>query len=142
MYNGYKKNKLRNKKTYSSDGILHASKREATRWEELCLLERAGKISKLERQVRYELIPAQYEEIYTGEFYQRGARKGEPKLKRVCLEQSCEYVADFVYIDNDTGMTVVEDTKGYRDPQSATYAKFVIKRKLMLYTFGIRIKEL
>lgn len=139
----YKKhhNKLNNKKTYTSDGILHASKREANRWAELCLLQRAGKISELDRQVRFELIPAQYEEIYTGEFYQRGARKGEPKLKRVCLEESCVYIADFVYKDHDTGQTVVEDAKGYRDPRSATYAKFVIKRKLMLYLKGIKIKE-
>ena len=141
MKSKYKQNKLRNRKTYTSDGILHDSKREATRWEELCLLQRAGKISDLERQVRFELIPSQYEEVYTGEIYQRGERKGEPKMKRVCLEQSCEYIADFVYIDNDTGQKVVEDTKGYRDPGSATYAKFVIKRKLMLYLKGIKIKE-
>lgn len=141
MKSKYKHNKLHNKKTYTSDGILHDSKREATRWEELCLLQRAGKISDLERQVRFELIPSQYEEVYTGEFYQRGEHKGEPKMKRVCLEQSCEYIADFVYTDNETGQKVVEDTKGYRDPQSATYAKFVIKRKLMLYLKGIKIKE-
>ena len=142
MYYGYKKkNKLNNKMTYTSDGILHASQREANRWAELCLLQRAGKIRDLDRQVRFELIPAYFEEVYTGEFYQRGARKGEPKMKRVCVEESVVYIADFVYIDCNTGEQVVEDSKGFRDPKSATYAKFVIKRKLMLYLKGIRIKE-
>lgn len=137
MYYGYKKgSKYHNKKTYSSDGVLHDSKREATRWEELRILQRAGKISELDRQVRYELIPAQYDEIYTGEIYQRGEHKGEPKMKRVCVEKACEYVADFVYKDHDTGLTVVEDTKGFKTPE------YILKRKLMLYTFGIRIREL
>lgn len=136
MYYGYKKNnKYHNKKTYTSDGILHDSKREANRWAELCMLQRAGKISELDRQVRFELIPAYYEEVYTGEFYQRGARKGEPKKERVCVEKSVVYVADFVYIDNDTGEKVVEDSKGERTKE------YVIKRKLMLYLKGIRIKE-
>ena len=130
------KHKYHNKKTYTSDGILHDSKREANRWAELCLLQRAGKISELERQVRFELIPAQYEEVYTGEFYQRGARKGEPKLERVCLEKSLVYVADFVYKDHDTGQIVVEDTKGQRTKE------YIIKRKLMLYLKGIKIKEI
>lgn len=137
MYYGYKKgSKYHNKKTYSSDGILHASVKEANRWAELCLLQKAGKISELERQVRFELIPAQYDEVYTGELYKRGDRKGEPKKKRVCIEESCAYVADFVYKDHDTGLTVVEDTKGFKTPD------YILKRKLMLYTFGIRIKEL
>lgn len=127
--------KYHNKKTYTADGILHDSKREANRWAQLCLLQSAGKISELDRQVRFELIPAQYEEIYTGEFYQRGARKGEPKLKRVCLENSVVYVADFIYKDHDTGQTVVEDTKGKRTKE------YIIKRKLMLYLKGIKIKE-
>ena len=135
-------NKLNNKQTYTADGVLHASAKEANRWAELTLLQKAGKISELDRQVKYELIPAQYEEIETGEFYKKGPQKGEPKKKRVCVEQSCVYIADFVYKDNDTGEVIVEDTKGYKDPSSASYAKFVIKRKLMLYLKGIKIKEI
>lgn len=46
---------------------------------------------------------------------------------------------DFVYTQD--GETVVEDVKGYRDPASAGYAKYVIKRKLMLYRYGIRVRE-
>ena len=128
--------KYHNKKTYTSDGILHDSRREANRWSELCLLQKAGKISELQRQVRFELIPAQYEDVYTGEFYKRGDRKGQPKLKRICLENSVVYVADFVYKDHDTGQIIVEDAKGQRTKE------YIIKRKLMLYLKGIRIKEI
>ena len=73
------------------DGRLFDSKAEAARWQELSLLERAGEITELERQVEYELIPKQ---------------KGERAVK---------YIADFRYVDND-GKTVVEDTKGVRTP--------------------------
>ena len=56
------------------------------------------------------------------------------------LEQECVYIADFVYKDSK-GETVVEDVKGYRDPASAAYAKYTIKRKLMLWIHGIHIRE-
>jgi hypothetical protein len=51
-------------------------------------------------------------------------------------EKAVRYVADFVYIDNDTGRMVVEDTKGFRTPD------YIIKRKLMLKVHGITIKEI
>lgn len=121
-------------------GEHYDSKAEATRHGQLKLLERAGEIHDIERQVVFELIPSQYEIIPTGEIYKNGAKKGQPKIKRVCVEQSVKYLADFVYKTKD-GETVVEDIKGYRDTNSAPYAKFVIKRKLMLQKYGIKIKE-
>ena len=42
------------------DGIDFPSKKEARRWMELLLLQKAGEIEGLRRQVRFELIPAQY----------------------------------------------------------------------------------
>ena len=45
------------------------------------------------------------------------------------------------FIVKKDGETVVEDSKGYRNPSSAPYAKFVLKRKLMLWIHGIRITE-
>ena len=90
-------------------------------------------ISDLELQTKYLLIPAHYEEVPTGEVYQVGARKGLPKMKRVCIEESCGYVADFVY--KKDGETIVEDTKGFRTKD------YIIKRKLMLHLYGIRIVE-
>ena len=67
-YNG---NKYGNVKTVTSDGIKHDSIKEANRWCELKLLERAGKITDLQRQVPFELIPAQYEE------YERYSKSGK-----------------------------------------------------------------
>ncbi len=128
-----------NNQSITIDGIEFQSKKEGRRYSELKLLQRAGQISDLELQKRYELIPAQYETIETGEYYKVGSKKGQPKTKEVCIEQSLVYIADFVYKEN--GQTVVEDVKGFRDTSSATYAKFVIKRKLMLYIHGIRVKE-
>lgn len=131
-------NKLGNR-SVTIDGIKFQSIREGNRYCELKLLQRAGKISNLELQKRYELIPAHYEVVETGELYKVGSKKGQPKTKKVCVEQAVDYIADFVYEEN--GKTVVEDAKGFRDPSSATYAKFVLKRKLMLWVYGIRIKE-
>lgn len=117
------------------DGIEFDSKKEAQRYAELKLLQRAGKISGLELQRVFELIPAQYET------FPRYGKKGQPlKDGKRCLEQSVVYKADFVYIQD--GEIVVEDVKGYRDPASAGYAKFVLKRKMLLYFYGIKIKEI
>ncbi len=120
--------KYHNNVTVTSDGIKHASQKEATRWCELKLLERAGKISDLQRQVEFELIPCQYETYE--KFSKRGERLGEGM--RVA-ERRCVYVADFVYTED--GKKVVEDTKGMRTKE------YVIKRKLMLYIHHIKIKE-
>lgn len=117
------------------DGIEFDSAKEARRYSELKLLQRAGQIEQLELQKEFELIPAQYET------YERYGKKGQ-RLKdgKRCIEKSCTYKADFAYMKN--GQMVVEDTKGYRDPASAGYAKFVIKRKLMLWLHGVRIVEI
>lgn len=83
------RNKYGSKKATAYDGSVFDSKREFHRWCELRLLERAGKISGLCRQVTYELIPKQ---------------EGE---------RACNYIADFIYF-NEEGKLVVEDCKGYR----------------------------
>lgn len=130
--------KYGNQKTFTSDGIMHDSRKEAIRWQRLLLLQRTGQISDLKRQVEFILIPDQREP--STEVYQKGEKKGLPKEGKL-IERKCTYIADFVYIDRRTGETVVEDVKGYRDPASAGYAKFVIKRKLMLWVHGIQVKE-
>lgn len=125
--------KYSNKKV-TVDGIEFDSKKEARRYCELQLLLQAGQIEQLELQKEFELIPAQYET------FPRYGKKGQ-RLKdgQRCIEKACTYSADFAYMQN--GLQVVEDVKGYRDPASAGYAKFVIKRKLMLWRYGIKIKE-
>lgn len=130
--------KYRSRKV-TRDGMTFDSQKEYKRFCELRLLERAGKITDLQRQVPFELIPAQYKTVYTGEVYKRtihalGIAEGMPKTKEVCLEQSCSYIADFVY--QQDGKQVVEDTKGVKT------ADYIIKRKLMLWVHGIKIKEI
>lgn len=109
------------------DGIRFASKKEGKRYQDLKLLEACGEISNLQLQVHYDLIPAQREPDTTGK--RGGVIKGK------LLERKVVYIADFVYKDNKTGETVVEDTKGIRTKD------YTIKRKLMLWVHGIRIKE-
>ena len=130
--------KLHNRTT-RVDGIDFDSQREAKRYLELKALERAGKITDLKLQVMYELIPAAYHWLPTGEVYQKGEKKGRPKYKRVCVEKAVKYIADFEYTEN--GYTVVEDAKGFRKTDSAAYKVFVLKRKLMLWRYGIKVKE-
>jgi hypothetical protein len=129
-----KKSKYGNKKV-EYDGLTFDSKKEAIRWAELKLLEKSGHIVDLQRQQKFVLIPAQYERVETGEFYKSGVNKGLPKTKEVCVEKAVNYIADFVY--KEKGHIVVEDVKS-----DVTKTKeYVIKRKLMLKNFGIKIKE-
>lgn len=99
------------------DGILFDSRKEANRYCELKMLERAGAITNLELQKQFELIPAQY-------------------INGKCVERACKYKADFVYFDNEKGIKVCEDTKGFKTKD------YIIKRKLMLFVHGIRIVEI
>lgn len=125
--------KYGNRKTRTSDGILHDSVREANRWVLLRYLEKQGEITDLKRQVEFVLIPEQREP--STEVYQKGKNKGLPKEGKLIEHKVC-YVADFVYTDLKSGETVVEDTKGVKTKD------YIIKRKLMLYIHHIRIKEI
>lgn len=124
--------KYGNVKRRTADGILHDSSKEARRWTELKLLERAGIITHLQRQVEYILIPKQEER------YKRISPKTGKRLKDGVrtLEHECCYVADFVYNDAKTGELIVEDTKGVKTKD------YIIKRKLMLWIYNIRVKEI
>ena len=100
--------KYKSKKT-EVYGILFDSKREAERYCELRLLQRAGKIKDLQMQVPFELIHAQYE-LGTEIKQTRSGLKARTVNR--CVEKAVKYVADFVYTDAETGEKVVEDTKG------------------------------
>lgn len=124
------KSKYYNVKTKTTDGLIFDSTREARRWEQLLLMQKAGQIKDIQRQVEYELIPAQYES------YERYSKKGKRLKDGVHLiEREVKYIADFVYTKVETGETIVEDAKGVRTKD------YTIKRKLMLAVHGIRIKE-
>lgn len=116
--------KYRSKKI-TQNGITFDSHKEYRRFCELSLLERAGQITDLERQVKFVLIPAQYEPDTIG--VRGGVKRGK------LLEREVSYVADFVYTQD--GKQVVEDTKGFRTTD------YIIKRKLMLYIHGIKVRE-
>ena len=104
-----------NNKKITVDGQKFDSKKEANRYKELRLMEKAGVIKNLSRQVKFVLIPSQRDE------------NGK------VVERECSYRADFKYEEGIK--TVVEDVKGFRTKE------YIIKRKLMLYQYGIRIRE-
>lgn len=102
-------NKYGNKRSGGFDSL-----RERGRYKELQLMERAGKIQGLERQVRFGLLPAQYED-------------GK------CIFRSVSYIADFTYWKD--GRFIVEDVKGMKTDV------YRLKAKMMYYFHHIKIKE-
>lgn len=109
--------KYHNQKT-NLDGIEFDSRKEARRYAELLLMQRAGEIYDLQRQVPFVLIQKQTDPI-TGKL----------------LEREAKYIADFTYRSCKTGRITVEDTKGMKTKD------YILKRKLMLYRHGIKIQE-
>lgn len=89
------------------------SKKEAKRYQELILMQKAGIITDLKRQVPFTLVPV----------FSLNKNRYRPLI----------YIADFVYKEN--GIKVVEDTKGFRTDV------YKIKKKLMAYIHQIEIKE-
>lgn len=102
------------------DGITFDSKKEANRWLELKELEKAGKIRELQRQTPFTLLPSQKDE--TGKV----------------IEREVKYYADFTYRDAETNRLVVEDVKS---AITKTRPDYILKRKILLYRHGLRIKE-
>lgn len=92
------------------DGIRFASKREAVRYSQLKLLERAGKIHNLKLQPRYPMV--------------------------VGSMRVCTYVADFEYLEGDRPFLrpVTEDAKGVKTKD------FIIKAKLFHALYGREVK--
>lgn len=72
----------------AGEEVTFPSQREADAYAKLAILERAGKIANLARQVKFEL-------------------KVEGKLV-------CRYIADFVF--EEAGKRVVADAKGFHTP--------------------------
>ena len=85
------------------NGIKFDSKKEATRYQELLVLQKAGMITNLKLQDRFEIVPKQ---------------PGERKVV---------YVADFTYF-TQSGKLIVEDVKSAITRKNTAC---IIKRKLM-----------
>ena len=129
------RSKFGNKKV-TVGGETFDSHKEYNRWCQLKLMQRAGLIYGLERQVKYKLLPTVYET------YERYSDKTGKRLKdgQKVIEHEVSYIADFVYKEMKSGKTIVEDVKGYK--KGAAYDLFVLKRKMMLHFHGIRIHEI
>lgn len=98
------------------DGHKFPSRKEANRYIQLKLLEKAGKIVSLEIQVPFELQP---------KFVHNGR-----------TIRAIKYVADFVYFDS-RGKMHIEDVKGSED---FTTPEFKLKRKMFIYKYGTDIE--
>ena len=105
-------------------GLKFDSKKEAERWFILKDMERRREISDLARQVKFVLIPFQRVETDEG----------------TVTEAELAYIADFTY--RKGGRFVVEDVKGYRNPSDPAYRIFIMKRKMMLHFYKIKVKEI
>ena len=90
------------------NGIVFASKREAARYQMLLLELKAGKITDLELQCKYELQPA--------------FDKNDVHYRAIV------YKADFTY--KQSGKVVVEDVKGFKKDKV-----FLLKQKMFEYVY-------
>lgn len=91
------------------DGICFASKKEATRYQQLKFFERHGRIKNLTLQPSFELQP---------KFEKNGIKY-----------QAIKYVADFMYFDLDKKKEVIEDTKGVKTPV------YLLKKKMFEFKY-------
>lgn len=98
------RNKYHNIKSNGFD-----SKKEEKRYNELLLLQKAKVISNLQLQVEFELQPS--------------FKKNGKTYRKI------SYIADFVYVNNESGEVIVEDTKGY------ITEVFRIKQKMFEYKY-------
>ncbi len=101
----FRRNKYGNKKT-ELDGIVFDSKKEASRWAELVMLEKVGLISDLQRQVPFEIVP------------------------KVGKDRARYYIADFTYMQ--AGKKVIEDVKS---PATRLDQLYRLKRALVLWKY-------
>jgi hypothetical protein len=110
-----KRSKYGAKKTVV-DGIRFDSIKEARRWTELLLLQGAGEIRNLQRQVPISL-------------------QGQNAPILTPTGRQMKYKADFTYEDSRLNWaTVIEDAKGYPTPE------YKVKRAI-LAAMGIEVTE-
>ena len=112
-----KASKYKNTKV-EHDGMKFDSKRELARWIQLELMQKAGLISELQRQVAFILAPSV-----------RLDGRMKPALR---------YFADATYYDDGKELMTIEDTKS---PATRKTSAYRIKKHLLATVHGIEIKE-
>ncbi len=105
-----------NSKKTTIDGITFDSKKEAARYVDLKLLEKAGVIKDLDLQPKFQLQPT----------YSKNGKK----VKAIF------YKADFQYFDNEKKKIVVEDVKGIRTRE------YLLKKKIFEFVYALTITEI
>ena len=95
----------------------YRSQRERDRHQELLLMQRAGLIAGVCREVAFVLAPGVKIE---------GEKRARPALR---------YFADFVFSDVRSGLVVVQDAKGMQTPA------YRIKKHLMATVHGVHVQE-
>lgn len=114
-----KQNKYHNKKVIV-DNIKFDSKKEMNRYNQLKLLEKAGLISELELQKKFELQP-------------KYVNNKNEHIRAII------YIADFFYYDNKKQKYIVEDVKSEATKKDKVYN---IKKKMFMYQYvNIDFKE-
>lgn len=94
------------------DGVSFDSQKEARRWGELKMLERAGSITDLTLQPVFPVV--------------------------INGVKVCKYIGDFAYYEGDPAIRVVEDVKSEHTRKLPVYR---LKNKLMKAVHGITIRE-
>lgn len=120
--------KFFNKKVKTPFGVFDSTS-EYKRFLYLLDQEKKGLISNLQRQVTFQILPAQYGEKVV-------QLKTKTKIVKKLLEREVTYTCDFLY-DKD-GKTIVEDVKSTFTRKDREY---ILKRKMMLYIKGIQLNE-
>jgi len=125
---GNKKPAAKRKNKYGAvrvfyDGRWFDSTKECNRYKHLLILLKAGLIGQLQLQVKY---PLEVESQVTEDGQ-------DPELEKIT-----HYIADFVYIDAETGKTIVEDVKSDATRKLPAYR---YKKSLMKALWGIKIIE-
>lgn len=128
--NWFSKNKYGNRKVDGKFGIFD-SKHEQDVYLKLLALVSSGRAKNLNKQVSFVVVPTSYEK--DGVIYDKKVKGSKLVMKNV------RYIADFTYIDTETGKLVVVDAKSEATKRDKVY---VIKKKLMLSVHGILIKEM
>ena len=103
------------------NGMTFDSGRELARWQELELMQKAGAITCLRRQVAFVLA----ESVTLPD--EHGNQRKKPDMR---------YIADFVYCDAKIGRDIVEDAKS---PHLRTNPVFRLKMHLMKLRHGIEV---